>query len=805
MSEEVLVLLVEFQGKDHNPSNTPAAMLQKMNGNNKGDLRHYFREASYDNYVLTATIGGNAWFRSSRTETYYGTDSTTGIDDFNGQIYNLVREVVQLADPVVDFSSFDADGDGVVDHLVVIHAGDGQESTRTTTHIWSHRWAIVNPNLYVDGVQAFNYILVAESSPIGVIAHEFGHDLGLPDLYDTDQSSIGAGVWDIMATGSWNGLPKGTSPAHPGAWCKAQLGWVEVIEITRPSYSMNIPEIETFNVTFKLQIGSSGSGEYFLVENRERVGSYDTSLPGQGLLIWHIDESVSDNDNDMHRMVDLEEADHASSGDSPDDAADAWADDQDGFTPDSVPNSNGYANIKTGWKVRQISVAGATMTADISREVDDDISIVDLQNVRSVVVNTDVVIAVEAANLGARNHTDIRFVLSIFFNSHSSDQLVLSTNRSISLLAKTFTNFTWTYRPQTQGRYIVEVQAILDIDEIPENNMRLTHFNAMTAYFFDNVETGNKGWIASPTGEQHQWQIVQDGSLYGDSMSPSNSWRFGYFGGLITTPSLYILESQTISFPAGPLHLSFFHHYTLALPSEVNSTSSDVASVSVSFNGGTWFNLTGARFTLINPDWEMFHSNLSTYASSAGTLRIRFQCTAGQMPRYGGWWIDDVFVSPYAPGPAVAILPINTARVVEPGEKAAFVFKVINIGDFQDTFRFYISSETSWPVALVLNVSPGYVLETVRITLSPDKESILSLVVQTPADVVRGTEEIFRLTVRSVSSTTVSDSFDAQVIINDPLGLAKFSRYIVLFIVVLILLVAIAMIIDNIKRRRGIR
>jgi len=801
LTTDVLVLLVEFQDVTHGSAHTPAYVSGLVNGNSQGNLRHYYDDVSYGHYLLQGDIGGNKWYKSASPLSRYGADSTTGVDDYNGPVYNLVREAVQLANADVDFSSYDHDSDGVVDHLVIVHAGEGQESSGRVNDIWSHRWAVVSPSLMVDGVRVYTYTMISESSPIGVIAHEFGHDLGLPDLYDTDKSSIGAGLWDIMATGSWAGIPRGSSPAHLSAWCKAKLGWIVPTDVTAPRYSQDITAVETTPVAFKLSIRESGTSEYFLIENREKVG-YDSSMPGEGLLIWHVDESVSNNDNDGHRLLGLVEAD-AAGGDSPDDAGDAWASNVAGFTPDSFPSSNGYGNARTGWKVRNIGAAGTTMTADISKEVDDDLAVLDMQNAKSVAVSTTVSVRIEIANMGARNQTNFPVSISVFRGGHEPSQKVTTSNVTRTLNAKTYSNFTWTYTPTVQGRYIVEVDAVLPRDEIPENNQRLTHFNAVSSYFYDDVELGNKGWTASPTGESHQWQMVQEGGPYGDSLSPAHSWRLGYFGPG-NTSSRYSLESVDISFNAGPLYLSFFHRDELMVRSDLPVPATDYAFVNVSFNGQPWINLPGGRFNGTNPDWSLFYANLTSYASSSGTMRVRFESTAGNMPQDGGWWIDDIFVSSYSFGYAVGVLPVAPIQTVEPGSKASFIFKVVNLGDFIDNVMFLVSSGNGWVVVLSYNTTQS-APETLIISLKPDREATLTLIVQTPGDVTRGTEATFTLTARSQARATSRDSFNAVVIINDPLGLGRLSRYFVLFFVVFIVLVAIALIIDNVKRKRGIR
>ena len=123
---------------------------------------------------------------------------------------------------------FDANGDGFVDGLFLVHAGGGAEAepnaTKRKDMIWSHKWTL--PTAFVNnGVQAFAYFTAPEDGQLGVFAHEFGHFLGLPDLYDTSYRSFGIGDWCLMAGGSWNG--NGKQPARMSAWCLATLGWIK--------------------------------------------------------------------------------------------------------------------------------------------------------------------------------------------------------------------------------------------------------------------------------------------------------------------------------------------------------------------------------------------------------------------------------------------------------------------------------------------------------------------------------------------------------------------------------------------------
>jgi M6 family metalloprotease-like protein len=183
---------------------------------------------------------------------------------------------------------------------------------------------------------------------IGTVVHEFGHTLGLPDLYDITGWSNGVGAWDLMCTGGWvgspfEGAPEGSIPANLGAWSRYALGWVNPLVVTDPEtlLTLRASEIDTTqygivnHTMIKIPISQN---EFFLIENRQQdirqkdtiiidaedgvpisvdYGEYDFFLPGSGILIWHIDDNVINANwaynaiqiDPSHKGVDLEEAD----------------------------------------------------------------------------------------------------------------------------------------------------------------------------------------------------------------------------------------------------------------------------------------------------------------------------------------------------------------------------------------------------------------------------------------------------------------------------------------------------------------
>ena len=120
---------------------------------------------------------------------------------------------------------------------------------------------------------------------ISVFCHEFGHILGLPDLYARAENpgSEGVGAWCAMSNQAGEGRPQ-----HFSAWCKEQLGWLRPATID-PSVRQKLllsPIESTTNQCYKILIRTDGS-EYFLLENRQKRG-FDRSLAATGLLIWRV-------------------------------------------------------------------------------------------------------------------------------------------------------------------------------------------------------------------------------------------------------------------------------------------------------------------------------------------------------------------------------------------------------------------------------------------------------------------------------------------------------------------------------------
>ncbi|ENQ3104907.1 immune inhibitor A [Bacillus cereus] len=259
--DKVLVLLVEYADFKHNNiDQEPGYMYsndfnqehyQKMlfgdeqftlfDGSKIPTFKQYYEEQSGGSYTVDGKV--TKWLTVPGKAADYGADAGDGGHDNKGPKgpRDLVKDALKAAvDSGMDLSEFDQfdqydineDGnrnepDGIIDHLMILHAGVGQEAgggKLGDDAIWSHRWNLgkVHP---IDGTKAkvnnwggkmaaYDYTVEPEDGAVGVFAHEYGHDLGLPDEYDTKYSGAGEPIqsWSIMSGGSWAGNIAGTTP-----------------------------------------------------------------------------------------------------------------------------------------------------------------------------------------------------------------------------------------------------------------------------------------------------------------------------------------------------------------------------------------------------------------------------------------------------------------------------------------------------------------------------------------------------------------------------------------------------------------
>lgn len=362
-THRLIIIKVDFPNKTDGATNVSSKFIGSSNS-----LVDYYDKASYGKLHIDVSEADiypspTGWYRAAHSyESYGGTIDEAGAE-------NLVREAVNLADnDGVNFANYDFDGNGIVDHLLVLHSGNDEAMTDNTDDIWSHQTEI--SSISKDGKLINSYAIFAVTSPLGIICHEFGHELGMVDLYNTDDGSSAIGRWDVMDYGLW--IDGGDHPCFPSVWHMALLGWINPIVINSPQLNYQLPNIEDSSVAIKIAIPVADSNsEYYLISNTQRK-SYDAYLPGSGLLIWHIDDSVgslaSNNVNNIknHLRVDLVEADGTDAGVTRGGSANTWKDNVNGFGPYSYPAARAYNNnLVADTIVHHIGISAETMSFNI--------------------------------------------------------------------------------------------------------------------------------------------------------------------------------------------------------------------------------------------------------------------------------------------------------------------------------------------------------------------------------------------------------------------------------------------------------
>ncbi|MFJ4688372.1 immune inhibitor A domain-containing protein [Streptomyces sp. NPDC088789] len=220
-----------------------------------------------------------------------------------------------------DRYDFDGDGnfnepDGYIDHFQIVHAGEDESAgggAQGTDAIWAHRWyafgsdagatgpegnKLGGTQIGTSGIWVGDYTIQPENGGLGVFAHEYGHDLGLPDHYDTKGGENSTGFWTLMSSGSWLGNGKdaiGDLPGDMTAWDKLQLGWLNydtAKAATKSRHTLGYAEYNTRNK------------QALVVELPEKAVKTEVVTPAEGATQWW--SGSGDNlRNTLTRSVDL--------------------------------------------------------------------------------------------------------------------------------------------------------------------------------------------------------------------------------------------------------------------------------------------------------------------------------------------------------------------------------------------------------------------------------------------------------------------------------------------------------------------
>lgn len=327
-SPKSLVILVNFSDLSFVTSSPKTAFTNLLNqsgysaNGGTGSARDYFSDNSMGVFNPQFDVVGP--YTLPDTMGYYGINSV----GFDLRPRQMVIDACKAANNDVDFSQYDTDNDGIVDNIFIYYAGYNEAEGGKENSVWPHRWDLSNTVTKFDGVRIYDYACTSELRKnsgalmcgIGTFCHEFGHVLGLPDYYPTDNATHHTlRTWDIMDYGAY--LNSGRTPPSYSAYNRFYLNWLIPTEIKEAgSYTL-----DTLNTSNKAYIftqygnhnlnGSNPSPvQFFTLENRQKSG-WDSYLPGHGLLITRIYynastwENNTPNNNATAMGVDIMEAD----------------------------------------------------------------------------------------------------------------------------------------------------------------------------------------------------------------------------------------------------------------------------------------------------------------------------------------------------------------------------------------------------------------------------------------------------------------------------------------------------------------
>ena len=254
-----------------------------------GSVRDYFYDNSAHIFDPVFDVVGPVTVNYTSTQ-HQGTNNSEMI--FNAAL--------QAADSLVNYSDYDTDGDGYVDMVFFLVAGlSSNYSGNDENLLWPHMYYLFRTPA-IDGVRFGLYACSTEIAGwagyyndvngIGTFCHEFGHVLGLPDLYDTDYSGSGGesrnpGEWSIMAGGSGNNY--GRNPVGYSLYERYALGFTTPVMINAAG-TLEIEPLDESNVGYRLD--TPNENEFFLIENRQ-AGKWDRYLPGHGMLVARVDST----------------------------------------------------------------------------------------------------------------------------------------------------------------------------------------------------------------------------------------------------------------------------------------------------------------------------------------------------------------------------------------------------------------------------------------------------------------------------------------------------------------------------------
>jgi len=322
---------------------------------NNGSVRDYFQDVSDGQLTYTSIV--TTYYTAANNQAYY----TDPAISFGARARELITEALDdLVANGFDFSGLSSDSNGFIYALNVYYAGPVVNNW--SEGLWPHSWSLASAYPISGGKKFFDYQFTDMDNELTLrtFCHENGHMIcDFPDLYDYGSESNGPGHFCLMGFG---GPDK--DPVHVGAYLKNAAGWTSSLTPITSGITGSVSAGQN-----DFYIHSKSATEYFIIENRQQTGR-DAALPDAGLAIWHVDETGSNNNEQMtpalHYECALEQADgrfdmenKSNFGDAEDLYASPFV---TVFDDTTTPNSRWWDGSASGLTIAQISASGPTMT-----------------------------------------------------------------------------------------------------------------------------------------------------------------------------------------------------------------------------------------------------------------------------------------------------------------------------------------------------------------------------------------------------------------------------------------------------------
>lgn len=744
----LLIVLAQFPAEGSSPARVPDARstpfyyhrLFFSDDPNDGilSLREYYRNQSHGRLILSGAVTSK-WVDMPHSYRYYA-NGGAGLD-FASYPRSAQRAAEDaMAAAYTNFGGklgfFDNDGpdgvsssgddDGYIDAVLVIHPGRGSEIISSGEDpdwaLWSHEAGITQfsncdftnlnstpdcvPGYQLGSVKGFLYVMLGEYNDypgdfaVGTYAHEFGHTLGLVDLYDPN--AAGLGFFSLMALGNYlpyeQGKVLGSNPGGLDAWSRQYLGFDEP-NVAKTPGQYKLAAVTEGGGSLKVWSNGEPGTEYYLIEYRKLNGP-DADIPGDGLVIYHVNDLQTDNlGGPGNYRVSLVQADSLNplqlegpTNDPADfgDAADPFPGTlgKRSLTNDTQPNTRSLAGANTGIRIWNI-FAGAGDNADTASF---DLALSTKPELR--------VAGIAMTDGGGDNYPDpgetVNLTVTLRNVGLSSNAITLSLSSSdaaatVTTAASTAPAIAAGGTAATATPFVIDIgtPALLphDVpltltwtDGAASGSQPLLLTIGMGSGLAEDFEPGSGGalgWshsaLSPSTNTVDEWHLSTSRAHAGTTaMKVGSTNPLG--SGTNEEQTYAALEDAGLVSPAFDLPANSELVFWSWIDAETNGGTGawDGGRVEISMNGGEWvplavdggygyvmeFNsgaaLRGADVVSGSPQrWRRMVADLTPYSGSA---RIRFHfatdeandprlsSTAAQLRYYEGWYVDDVAV-----------------------------------------------------------------------------------------------------------------------------------------------------------------